>query len=72
MMNKRKLKEETQEFEMGTVVLPMSLNLFFKTFLANDASFGFEKFCVEDQSFTEVVLGDWVKDENESSADGSK
>ena len=71
MMNKRKLREETQEFEMGTIVLPMSVNLFFKTFLANEAVFGFEKFCQEDQSFTDVVLGEWVRDEKESSQDGS-
>ena len=48
MMKKRKLREETQEFEMGTIVLPMSVNFFFKTFLANEATFGFEKFCKED------------------------
>ena len=56
LMESCPLSVADQEYEMGSVILPMSLNHFFKEFLSTVATYPFDAFCKEVQKNTDIVF----------------
>ena len=48
------LNEVEQEYELGRLVMPMSVNRFFTEFISGQASFGFDAFSKEVLLNTEI------------------
>ena len=66
-MKKVPLNEAEQEYELGQLILPMSVNRFFNEFISNKATFGFDVFSKDVLLNTSVVFDKLkeLKDKNE-------
>lgn len=49
-----KLNEADQEYELGQLILPMSIDRFFDEFISDKATFGFDLFSKDDMGNTEI------------------
>ena len=54
LVSKEPLREAEQEYELGQLVLPMSINRFFEEFLSSKANFPFDLFSKEVMQITEI------------------
>ena len=49
------LNEKEQEYELGRLVMPMSVNRFFEEFISDQASFGFDAFSKDVMLNTDIL-----------------
>ena len=64
LSNQPKLQGKN-EYELGTIILPMSINRFYSLFVGDDAPYGIKTYQEQEEGSLQIELSKWVRDEQQ-------